>query len=145
MSLSNSPEDSDIDNVMSWQFPAIDGSHSVNEALHNVKVPTASELEKIQQQASKEASEKGYQDGLAKGLQAAKAQISQQASALQGLMRSLAKPLDELDERVEKELTELAILVAKQLIRRELKMDSGQVCIGCKRGDCGFAFKLTKH
>lgn len=127
MSLSNSPTDPDADNVMSWQFPAIDGSHSVNEALQNVKVPTANELEKIQQQASKEASEKGYQEGLAKGLQAGKAQIAQQAGALKGLMHSLAEPLDELDERVENELTELAILIAKQLIRRELKIDSGQV------------------
>ena len=123
MSLSKS---SDGD-VVSWQFPEIDGSHSVNEQLHNIKIPTANELESIQRQAHDEALEKGYQEGLAKGLKAGEAKITQQAQGIRNLMNSLAEPLKELDEKVESELVDLAILIAKQLVRRELKIDSGQV------------------
>jgi len=123
MSLSKS---SDVDAV-SWQFPEIDGSHSVNEQLQNIKIPTANELESIQRQAYDEALEKGYQEGLAKGLKAGEVKITQQAQGIKNLMNSLAEPLKELDEKVENELVDLAILIAKQLVRRELKIDSGQV------------------
>jgi len=123
MSLSKS---SDGD-VVSWQFPEIDGSHSVNEQLHNIKIPTANELESIQRQAHDEALEKGYQEGLTKGLKEGEAKIAQQAQGIKNLMNSLAEPLKELDEKVENELVDLAILIAKQLVRRELKIDSGQV------------------
>lgn len=123
MNLSDLPHSK----AVSFQFPEIDGSHSVNETLQNVKIPTANELEGIQQQARQEASEKGYQEGLAKGMKAAEAKIAQQARSLKSLISSLAEPLKELDEKVETELVELALLIAKQLIRRELKLDSGQV------------------
>ena len=123
MNLSKSPND----DAVSWQFPEIDGSHSVNEQLQNVKIPTANELERIQQQVHDEALEKGYQEGLTKGLKAAEAKINQQAQSIRNLMDSLAEPLKELDDKVEKELVDLTILIAKQLLRRELKVDSGQV------------------
>ena len=113
--------------ITTWQFPEIDGAHSINENLQNVKIPTAKELDNIQQQARKEALEKGYQDGLAKGLQAGKEQAVQQANSLRALMNSLAEPLKAFDERVETQLVELTIQIAKQIIRRELKTDPGQI------------------
>ncbi len=42
-------------------------------------------------------------------------------------MQSLVNPYEEFDERVENEITSLAIQMSKQLIRRELKADAGQV------------------
>lgn len=113
--------------VETWQFPEIDGAHSVNENLKNIKIPTANELENIQQLARKEALDKGYKDGLEKGLSEGKGQMLQQAKNLQSLITSLAEPLKDFDEQVESELVELAIQIAKQIIRRELKTDPGQI------------------
>ncbi len=39
----------------------------------------------------------------------------------------LARPLEDLDERVEESLVSLAMSVARHLVRRELKTDPGQV------------------
>lgn len=74
-----------------------------------------------------EASKKGYEEGLAKGLRAAEAQISQQVKSLESVIQSLVSPYEEFDERVENEIASLAIQISKQLIRRELKADAGQV------------------
>lgn len=123
--LSNSPSDEGV--VSSWQFPSFATSGSSDVAVDNIKALTASDVESIQHQAQQEAAEKGYQEGLKKGLQAGKAQIQEKVNQLARVMTSLAEPLNELDERVENELVALAIQIAKQLIRRELKADSGQV------------------
>lgn len=88
---------------------------------------TAVELEEIQETARKEAAEAGYQDGLAKGLKAGEASVRRSVEQLQQLMGTLSEPLEQLDERIENELAELAIQIARQLIRRELKLDPGQV------------------
>ena len=42
-------------------------------------------------------------------------------------MQTLNEPFQKLDEEVEKELVALAMTVAAQLVRRELKSDPGQV------------------
>ena len=124
MSLSSSSDDK---TVSSWQFPSFANSGSTDVAIEDLKALTASDVEKIQLQAQQEAAEQGYQEGLKKGLQAGEAQMQASAQRLEALVKSLAAPLDEFDERVEHELVTLAIQIAKQLIRRELKADSGQV------------------
>ena len=42
-------------------------------------------------------------------------------------MKSLARPLEDLDESVERELVALAVSVAKMLVRRELRTDPGEI------------------
>jgi flagellar assembly protein FliH len=82
---------------------------------------------------------KGYEDGLAAGrremdVQAAK--LRARIVQLDAIIGSLAKPFEELDVEVEKQLTLLALTVGKQMVRRELKTDPGQVigvireCVG---------------
>ena len=46
---------------------------------------------------------------------------------LEQLLGAFANPFEELDEGVEQQLAQLAMLVARQLVRRELKTDPGQV------------------
>ena len=46
---------------------------------------------------------------------------------LDELLRAFAEPFEELDERVEKQLVELAMVVVKQLFRREIRIDPTHV------------------
>lgn len=111
----------------SWAFPSFGGEPSLEVDVTKVKALTAGDLEKLQQQAMQEASAKGYQEGLAKGLKAAEAELAKKLNMLDSVVRSLAAPFEEFDGRVENEMAALAIQIARQLVRRELKMDSGQV------------------
>jgi len=80
---------------------------------------TARQLESLQQQAYEEAHAAGYAAG--------KAEAREHLARFEAIMRTLARPLEELDARVEEELVALAISVARQLIRRELRTDPGEV------------------
>jgi flagellar assembly protein FliH len=125
MTLSKSPIKKG--DVSSWNLPSFAESTSIDMDIGNVKVPTAGDLEKLQEQALQEASKRGYEDGFSKGIKAAEAQIAQKVKSLQSIMQSLVNPYEEFDERVENEITSLAIQMSKQLIRRELKAGAGQV------------------
>ena len=86
-------------------------------------LPTAEEIESIQQQAYDEGFTQGQRAGMATG----KAQIDKQISRLNSILNVLAQPLEGLDDEVVQQITDLSIIVAKQLIRRELRTDPGQV------------------
>lgn len=100
---------------------------------------TVDEIEAMQKQAYDEASksgrdqgytegfETGRKEGYQHGLEAGQTDINQRIRGILGLFDELAEPLRELDERIEKELAALAMAVARQLVRRELKMNPGQV------------------
>jgi len=125
MRLSKSPAEED--DISAWSFPSLARAAAVDVEVGHVKAPTASDLEEIQQQAIKEGAKQGYEEGFAKGLKAAESQIAQKVKSLESIIQALVSPFDEFDERVENEIASLAIQISKQLIRRELKVDSGQV------------------
>ncbi|HTU67012.1 MAG TPA: flagellar assembly protein FliH [Steroidobacteraceae bacterium] len=82
----------------------------------------------------REAWDHGFKDGHAEGvrkgeqeLRARIAEVDVKLAALDAIMGTLAKPLDDLDQQVEEELTRLALTVAKHLVRRELKIDPTQI------------------
>lgn len=82
---------------------------------------------------------KGYEEGLAAARREVDAQLAQlrtQAQKLDTILQSLAKPFQDLDVEVEKQLTLLALTVGKQMVRRELKTDPAQV-IGVIRESVG--------
>ena len=99
-----------------WNVPAIDGSDGDGFL-------TAARLEALQKQAYDEAFEKGHADGVAAG----EALVAERVQRLEALLNSLAKPFEQLDERVEKQLVELAMVVVKQLFRREVRIDPTHV------------------
>lgn len=53
--------------------------------------------------------------------------MQKQTAEFVSLLESLAEPFKDLDEMVEKELVDLAIGIASQVIRREIKIDPGQI------------------
>lgn len=109
----------------SWATPEVDGISAQTPAKdgNQVGLPTAEQLEQIQQQAYEEAHKQGFEAGLKKGQQ----EILGRVQLLNRLMDKLAKPFEQLDEQVEQELVSLSIAIIKQMVRRELKSDPGQI------------------
>jgi len=110
----------DVGEVLPWRAPSLGGQEEPDGAM---PLPTAEEIEAIQRQAWNE----GYEQGRQEGLQAAERESAERIRTLDRMLQEMARPLDELDERVEEELVALAMAVARQLIRREVKTDPGQI------------------
>jgi len=77
--------------------------------------------------------EAGFEQGRQEGLAAARSQLLAQGTVLQQLMQALATPLNELDEEVEKELVDLAMTVARQVVFRELRTDPALVAVAVRK------------
>lgn len=119
-------------------------SSGSNQPIETTDLLTVEEIESMQdqaylesfQQGEKKGYEAGYEKGHAEGLKNGYDEnlklLSQQSEQLNSLMESLSEPFKELDEQVEQELVKLAMSVAAQIIRREIKTDPGQV-IGAVR------------
>lgn len=103
------------------------------------EVLTVEQIEAIQQQAHAEAFElgkqqgfeegqkQGYDTGYKQGYQESLHLLQKQAAELNSLLETLNEPFKKLDEAVEQELVELAIAIAGQLIRREIKHEPGEI------------------
>ena len=101
-----------------WRLPEVQsGAASRNRPV------TARQLEEIQQQARQE----GFQQGLQEGRDSGREELLNSVRCLEQILKTLDKPLEELDDSVEQQLAQLAMLVARQLVRRELKTDPEQV------------------
>jgi flagellar assembly protein FliH len=80
---------------------------------------TVGGLADLQAEAHKEA----FEQGLAEGREAGHAEVRAQVQRLAGMFYDLAKPFEVLDTEVERELLTLAMALARQIVRRELKTD----------------------
>ena len=87
------------------------------------KMATVGGLADLQAEAHKEA----FEQGLAEGREAGRAEVRAQVERLSGMFYDLAKPFEELDTEVERELLTLAMALARQIVRRELKTDPTQI------------------
>lgn len=109
-----------------WAAPEVGGSAA------GQKMPTVSGLADLQAEAYQEA----FEQGLAEGREAGRAQVRAQVEKLEGMFYDLARPFAELDADVERELLTLAMTLARQIVRRELKTDPTQI-IGIVREAIG--------
>ena len=101
-----------------WNLPEVQsGSNGGNQPV------TARQLEEIQDQAREE----GFRQGLQEGRESGREELLNHARHLEQILDTLDKPLEELDDSVEQQLAQLAMLVARQLVRRELTTDPQQV------------------
>jgi flagellar assembly protein FliH len=112
--------------ISRWDLPSVTGK--AIQARRPGK--TVSELEDVERRAYEEAFAKGREAGVA-AAKAEHAQILAQAQAqvkrLEQIVDLLARPLQDVDAQVESELVNLALTVARQLVRRELRIDPSQV------------------
>jgi flagellar assembly protein FliH len=85
--------------------------------------PTVGGLVDLQAEAYKEA----FAQGLAEGREAGRGDVRAQVERLSGMLHALAQPFEQLDADVERELLTLAMALARQIVRRELKTDPSQI------------------
>ena len=95
----------------------------MNSPAINQRLPTVSGLADLQEEAYKEA----FDQGLAEGRKAGQVEVRAQVEKLAGMFHDLAKPFEVLDAEVERELLTLAMALARQIVRRELKTDPTQI------------------
>ncbi len=118
-----------------WDMPRVDErlSGAAQQKLTQGRV-TADQLANIQEQAHKEAFEQGFTQGYKDGVEKATKEAAKKDQELQRriqhmdqLLRTLSTPFEQLDGQVETELASLAISLARQIIRRELKVNPGEI------------------
>jgi flagellar assembly protein FliH len=108
----------ELSDCQTWLVPEVK-----REGVRQTKPVTARQLEEIQNQARQE----GFQQGLQEGRDAGLKELRERVQVLEKIAYSLDKPFEQLDETVEQQLAQLAMLVARQLVRRELKTEPEQV------------------
>ncbi|WP_127476429.1 flagellar assembly protein FliH [Sulfurivermis fontis] len=111
-----------------WELPEVDGPGVRRARVEDmdasaVKPLTAEQLEQIRHEAQRE----GFETGRREGLAAAQKEVRAMVQRLTQIINAFSNPLEDVDAKVEQELVSLAIAVARQIIRRELKTDPGQV------------------
>ena len=116
------------ENAKSWSVPEIKGAkgkpaHSSASLSAKEKKAVEAQVNRVKQQAYQEGFNKGKQDGFA----AVQPQIEQSVQSLLSVLDALAVPLKHTDEKLETELVNLTVAIAKQIVRRELKTDPSQV------------------
>ncbi len=102
-----------------WELPnVVDGTKQKQPEL-----PTAEDIEKIEEAAYQEGLKAGYDEGLKK----AQKEVTSRCEHLDKILKFLNRPLDDLDEIVTDQLFHLSMAVTGQLIRRELHTEPGQI------------------
>jgi len=104
-----------------WQLPQV--SHS-DISLHGT---TAEKLELLQKQAYEEGYKAGYKVGEKKAYEEKKQELTANNNALSSIIELLTEPLKEIDDEIVQQLADLSMVVAKQVVRRELHTEQGEI------------------
>lgn len=128
------------DEVRLWRMPTLGAKASSNQtslgaiAGHRGHL-TAEGLQSIREEARKEGFQQGLEEGRQSGEQKARNEVAKKNEALlmeyrqqfESIFTALQKPLNDRDDETEQALAELAISIAKQVIRRELRTNPGEI------------------
>lgn len=128
------------------------------EEEEEIKPPTAEEIEEIRRAAHEEGfaigheegksagleegqkegfeagQKEGYEKGLAEGLEEGREIIRQQMEQWQGLNETLQHPLSMVEVELEKELMQLAVSLARSVIKTETKLNENVIFEALKSG-----------
>jgi flagellar assembly protein FliH len=151
MTSSNRPRFStaELDSLRLWATPYFDEEDRPQEIIESevfveeeppAPTLTVEEIEAIQQQAHAEGfalgKQEGYQAGFVEGSKKGYDEnvhlVEVRTAQLVSLLESFATPFKHLDESVEQALADLAVKIAKQILHREIELDSGQVTAAVK-------------
>jgi flagellar assembly protein FliH len=121
-----------VSKAQTWQLPEVNGLYVAGEALGaGLDLATAKRIREIEQQAHAQGyalgRREGHEQGLRAGRLAARTEAAPMIARLRALFDALAKPIDALDAELERDVVDLAILIARHLVRRELKTRPGEI------------------
>ncbi|MCU7938931.1 MAG: flagellar assembly protein FliH [gamma proteobacterium symbiont of Bathyaustriella thionipta] len=120
-----------------WEVPNVQSVEQQKQ--EQAGLLTARQLEELQKQAYDEgfqlgkdegyqaAFQQGLEEGRQQGIQKGQEEVELVIKRFSQIMQFLAEPLNQVNNQVEEELISLSIATAKQIIRREINMDPGQI------------------
>ena len=109
-----------------WEIPSLQEIPEVDEAESIVEqLPSLDEIEKIRQDAYDEGFKQGKSDGLAAGLTTGRATSDKR---LLELVNAFGSPMQAQDKRLEDVLLMMVNKLCRQVIQRELLLDSAVIC-----------------
>ncbi len=112
--------------IARWDLPTVSGK--TIQARRPGR--TVAEIEDVERRAYEEAFARGREAGLAAArveAEQALAQLQAQVGRLESVFDTLGAPLAHMNEEVGQQLLSLAMTIARQIVRRELKTDPSQV------------------
>lgn len=111
-----------LDEVQAWTPPDVRRSAAPKPMpSRHPTIQSARELERLQKLAWDEAYAAGRKAGEEQGLAAGREEVRRQVQALKAVLDRLAAPLEHSESELERELTELALAIAREVIGREVK------------------------
>jgi flagellar assembly protein FliH len=151
MNSSNRPRFSatELESLRLWATPYFDEDDRPQEIIEPeilvepeppAPTLTVEEIEAIQKQAQAEGfalgKQEGYQAGFVEGSKKGYDEnvhlIEVRTTQLVSLLEAFATPFKHLDQSVEHALADLSVKIAKQILHREIELDSGQVTAAVK-------------
>lgn len=114
MTISKIPKSEDLTAYKRWELPIVNDPNGTT---------TAKELQSIQKQAYDE----GFELGQKQGFEKKKHELETNSETLCSIIELLSEPLKNLDDDVVNQLAELSMIVAKQVVRRELHTEQGEI------------------
>lgn len=113
-----------------WQEPMVQGKIAT-EYDDGLRLPTANEMQTLHKDAYDEGFNMGRKEGRAQGYQEGKnqaeAELKQKIDQLRAILNTLASPVEQLDEELENSIAELTLAIARQLVRREIRIEPGEI------------------
>ncbi len=117
MTLSKIIRSANIVDLKPWQAPSLSLTGAVAAGVDPRQLP---------------GYEDGYDQGYQAGLDAARKQMQASVDHLRMLLETVQNPLATINDQVEDELVQLAMTIAGQVIRRELRTDPDQIAVVVK-------------
>lgn len=102
-----------------WQAPEVSATGD-NASLRRT---SDGDLNALQQRAWQQ----GLEEGRAAGIEAGNRELATRIAAVERILDTLARPLEDMDHRVEDELLALVQTIVRQLIRREVHIDPAHI------------------
>jgi flagellar assembly protein FliH len=117
------------DQVQLWKVPNIGIPHADKTARNPQRVNQKSGLVTVEQidDIHNQAYQEGYELGRVEGLKTGAEEAEHQAQRLESLMTTLCMPFEQLDNAVEEQIVALVIAIVRQLVRRELRSEPGEI------------------
>ncbi len=120
----------EADEYIEWQVPHVQGKIA-NEFDNGLHPPTANEMQTLHKDAYDEGFNMGRKEGRPQGYKEGRAQAESESQQLfqrlEELFNSLANPVSQLDDELENSIAELTLSIARQLVRREIKTEPGEI------------------